>query len=263
MPSPEKPIDLRRYTRHYALAEIGEKGQAVLAHSSVAVIGCGALGSFEAEFLARAGVGRVLVVDRDQVELHNLPRQTLYTEQDVHDRSKKAEAAAKHLRLINSQVITASVVADVQASNVEKLIEPFDVVVDGTDNFETRFLLNDACVKARKPYVYGGVLRTTGTVMAVRPGLGPCLRCVFPTPPEGKGLPNCQTHGVINTIVATTAGMVATQAFKILLGEGPEPKPLWTFDIWKGAFHSVAVKRREDCPCCVLGKYDFLDFTRG
>jgi adenylyltransferase/sulfurtransferase len=255
------PLD--RYSRQAVLPQIGPEGQQKLKDSTAIVIGCGALGSFEAEFLGRAGVGRLILIDRDVLELHNLHRQTLYTEQDVHDRLPKAEAAAKHLRGINSQIITAAIVTDVTASNIEDLIHPADVVIDGTDNFETRYLLNDACVKAGKPYVYGGVLGTQGTVMAVRPGQGPCLRCVYPDPPNPDGLPTCETHGVLNTAVAWVAALESTEAMKILLGEKPSTHPLTALDVWKGNVHHSPVERKSDCVCCAKHNFEFLNSTRG
>jgi adenylyltransferase/sulfurtransferase len=255
------PFD--RYSRQTILPIITLAGQQKLKDSTVLVMGCGALGSFGAELLARAGVGRLILADRDILELHNLQRQTLYTEEDVRQRLPKAEAAAKHLRAINSQIMTASIVTDATATNVEQLIQPVDVVLDGTDNFETRYLLNDACVKEGKPFVYGGVLGTLGTVLTIRPGAGPCLRCVYSEPPNPEGLPTCETHGVLNTAVAWVASLEATETLKILLGEPVSEKPLYSLDIWKGSVHAAPAKRSSTCPCCGLGKYEFLDSTRG
>lgn len=252
-----------RYARQRLLPQVGPQGQEKLRASTVVVAGCGALGSFQADLLARAGVGRLVLIDRDILELHNLQRQTLFSEQDVHDRIPKAEAAARRLRGINSQIITAAVVTDLTAANVENLLSPADVVVDGTDNFETRYLLNDACVKAGKPYVYGGVLGTQGTVLTVRPGEGPCLRCVFPEPPDPDGLPTCETAGVLNTAVAWVASLEATRALAILLGEAPSDKPLVSLDVWKGSARATPFPRAKDCPCCGKKNFEFLDSVRG
>ncbi|NMC72146.1 MAG: thiazole biosynthesis adenylyltransferase ThiF [Myxococcales bacterium] len=253
-----------RYTRQAALDVVGAQGQRVLAGSTVAVIGCGALGSTQAELLARAGVGRLILVDRDVLELHNLQRQLLFDERDVREGLPKAAAAARRLRAINSEIAVEPCVADVTAANVADLIRPADVVLDGTDNFETRYLLNDAAVQAGKPWVYGGVLGTDGTVMTIRPGRGPCLRCVFPDPPEPHLLPTCETHGVLATAVLWVGALQVTEALRLLLHHPlPAGATLHALDVWHGTARAVAVQRHEACPCCGQRRFEFLHGQRG
>jgi adenylyltransferase/sulfurtransferase len=227
------------------------------------VVGCGALGSAQAEFLARAGIGRLILADRDILELHNLQSQLLYDENDVRERLPKAEAAARRLRAVNSSIKIEPVIADVTAANVTELTGRADLVLDATDNFETRYLLNDAAVSAGKPWVYGGVLGSDGMVLAVHPGRGPCLRCLFEDPPEMGLIPTCNTFGVLNTAVAWVAALQVTEALKFLVsGEAADFK-LHTLDIWRGAVTAVAAERRAGCVCCDGRRFDFLDSKRG
>ena len=252
-----------RYARQAALAVIGPAGQQRLAASTVLVVGCGALGSTQAELCARAGVGSLVLVDRDIVELSNLHRQSLFTEQDVHDRLPKAAAAERRLREINSEIEIEGLVVDLTAANVVELIRRADVVLDGTDNFETRYLLNDASVREGKPWVYGGVLGTEGLVLPVDPGTGPCLRCVFPEPPDGRGLPTCETLGVLNAAVAWVAALQVVEALRRLTGAPPAPPELRALDVWRGWVSSVKAPRAEDCPCCGQRRFEFLEQGRG
>jgi molybdopterin/thiamine biosynthesis adenylyltransferase len=247
-----------RYQRQLALSVIGAEGQRKLAASAVVVVGCGALGSRQAELMARAGVGCLTLIDRDRVELHNLPRQTLFDENDARERLPKAQCAARHLRAINSQITIEAVTVDVTAANVEELLPSADVVLDGTDNFETRYLLNDVCVKSNTPWIYGGLLGTVGGVMAVRPGIGPCLRCVFPEAPQTSALATCETRGVLNAAVAWVAALQVTEALKILVGDPPAQFRLYGFDIWKGSYRALDVTRSATCPCCGQRRFDFL-----
>jgi molybdopterin/thiamine biosynthesis adenylyltransferase len=252
-----------RYARQAVLGVIGHAGQEALARSTVLVVGCGALGSTQAELLARAGAGRLILVDRDVLELHNLQRQLLFDEQDVRERMPKAAAAARRLRAINSEIVIEAQVTDVTATNVAELMRPADLVIDGTDNFETRYLLNDAAVQAGKPWVYGGVLGTDGTVMAVRPGLGPCLRCILPDPPDAHLLPTCETQGVLNTAVVWIAALQVTEALKLLVRDPSAEFKLNALDVWHGTTHSVAVKRNDACVCCGERRFEFLSGERG
>jgi adenylyltransferase/sulfurtransferase len=254
---------LYRYSRQLVLPGIGRSGQEKLLKSSVLVVGCGALGSAQSEMLARAGVGKLIIADRDVLELHNLQRQLLFDEDDVAARTPKAPAAAKRLRKINSGIEIADLVADVTSLNVEKIIAGADVVLDGTDNFETRYLLNDVCVKAGKPWVYGGVLGSEGMVMAVRPGRTACLRCVFPDPPDSTSQPTCETNGVLNTVVAVVAAWQSTEILKLLLGHPDAGGVLRSFDPWKGIANAISVSREEECPCCGHRDFEFLAAKRG
>lgn len=251
-PPENAPADAR-YARHAALAKIGREGQNKLAGSTVLVAGCGSLGCAQAGLLARAGIGRLLLADRDIVERYNLPTQMLYDEQDVRERLPKAEAAARRLRAINSEIGIEPIIADVTVSNVENILGPADLVLDGTDNFETRYLINDAAVRAGKPWIYGGVLGTDGMVLAVRPGLGPCLRCLFEDPPDTGALPTCNAFGVLNTAVTWVAALQVTEAIKILTGAEPDGFKLHTLDIWRGSATAAYAKRRADCACCGPG----------
>ncbi|HCC46886.1 MAG TPA: thiamine biosynthesis protein ThiF [Elusimicrobia bacterium] len=247
-----------RYARHAALGKIGQRGQRKLSESSVLVLGCGSIGGAQAMFLARAGLGRLILADRDYVQLCNLPTQILYDENDVKERAPKAEAAARRLRAINPEIKIEPVVADVTAANIEELVGQADLVMDGADNFETRFLLNDAAVKAGKPWVYGGVLGTDGMVLAVRPGQGPCLRCLFDLPAADGRLPTCDAFGVLNTAAAWVAALQVTEALKILTGAEPDGYRLHTLDIWRGTASPVAAERKPNCPCCGRRNFEFL-----
>lgn len=248
-----------RYSRHALLEEFGSGGQERISRSSVLVVGGGALGSTLSMLLARAGVGRLTVVDRDVLELSNLQRQTLYDEQDLASGLPKAQAAARKLGAMNSEIQVNGLAADFTPRNAERLVADADVVADGTDNFETRYLINDACVKLGKPWIYGGVIGTTGMFMSVVPGTGPCLRCVFPQPPAPGTFPTCDTVGVLNTVPAIIASLEATEVFKILLGAEVSAGRLVTLDAWTLRWHEVSAVRSPDCPTCGKGRYEFLD----
>ncbi len=248
-----------RYARQQILPEIGANGQLKLAESTVFIVGCGALGCFQADLLARAGLGRLRIADRDLVEWNNLHRQILFDESDAAANVSKAEAAARHLRAINSTVSVESLAVDVTTRNAESLLADADLVLDGTDNFETRYLLNDVCIKQGKPWVYAGVIGTVGMVMPILPGHGPCLRCVIPTPPEPGTMPTCDTAGVLSSAVAVMASLQVTIALRILLGSPPANTGLLYADVWNGSFELMKFQRNEKCPCCALGNFEFLD----
>jgi adenylyltransferase/sulfurtransferase len=251
-----------RYQRQQILPEIGEGGQLKLAESTVFIIGCGALGCFQANLLARAGLGRIRIADRDLVELSNLQRQVLFEESDATSNISKAEAAAKHLRAINSSISIETLAVDVTVRNAESLIADADLILDGTDNFETRYLINDVCVKLKKPWVYGGVLGTVGMVMPILPGVGPCLRCVIPNPPDPGTFATCDTVGVLNSAVAVVASMQVTVAVKILLGLPPADAGLLHVDIWNSSFEFMKPQKEDGCPCCAQRNFEFLDAVR-
>ncbi|MHB0994862.1 MAG: ThiF family adenylyltransferase [Elusimicrobiales bacterium] len=263
IPRPENAPAEARYARQAALARLGPEGQAKLAAATVLVAGCGSLGSAQAQLLARAGVGRLLLADRDVVELSNLPAQVLYDEQDVKERLPKAEAAARRLRAVNSGISIEPVIADITAANAADLVGRADLVLDGTDNFETRYLINDAAVKAGKPWIYGGVLGTDGMVLAVRPGRGPCLRCLFEDPPDMGAVPTCSTFGVLNTAVAWVAALQVTEAVRLLTGAEQDGFKFHSLDVWRGSAEAISAGRRENCPCCGGRRFDFLDSKRG
>lgn len=249
-----------RYARQVVLPQIGETGQERLANGRVLIVGCGALGSIQASLLARAGMGRIIIADRDVVEEGNLQRQVLFDEKDAAEMLPKAEAAARRLRRVNSTITVKAHVLDVTARNVEGLIAKADLVFDGTDNFETRYLLNDACVKAGVPWIYGGVVGTEGLALAVHPGTGPCLRCLFPHPPPPGVLPTCETAGVLNTVPAVVAAFQVTEGLKHLAG-GPETEAprLLRADPWHGEIRLVEIRRNEACPCCGKREFSYLE----
>src|SRR5215470_14436971 len=249
-----------RYSRQILFSGIGKEGQQRLAQSSAVIIGCGALGAMHAEWLARAGVGQLRLIDRDFIEESNLHRQIMFEERDVADRLPKAVAAAARVSRINSEVRAEAVVKDVNYSNVEELIRDADVALDGTDNFEARFLINDAAVKLDKPWVYGAAVSSYGVQMTIRPRKTPCLRCVFPEMPAPGTSPTCDTAGVILPIIATVASYQVSEALKILTGQIEKLHgSLLQFDLWRNTFTRLNLRERsEDCPACQHERYDFL-----
>ncbi|UCG16733.1 MAG: ThiF family adenylyltransferase [Phycisphaerales bacterium] len=257
---------LRRYSRQMLFAPIGEAGQRKLAASRVTLIGCGALGSVQAEILVRAGVGHVRICDRDFVEWANLHRQALCDEDDIEAGLPKAEAARRKLIRINSQVEVESVVTDVNPANIERLTEDADLILDGTDNFETRYLINDAAVKHGTPWVHGAAIADTGLCMAVLPGETPCLRCVFEDAPPLEMSPTCDTVGVLGPLIHMVAGSQASEAIKILIGHRDAVnRNLVSLDAWTGRFTDIAVadaRERGNCICCKQRQFEYLDGDR-
>lgn len=273
MPPPDSSADpMSRYHRQVILPGIGVEGQRRLAAAHAAIVGCGALGCAIADTLARAGVGRLTLIDRDLVEITNLQRQTLFDEKDAAGLTPKAEAARARLDAVNSAIEVRAVVADLTGANAERLL--FDagakpgVLLDGTDNFETRYLLNDLAVKHGIAYCYGGVVGTTGMQFTVLPGSPdrPCLRCLFPESPAPGSAPTCDTAGVLGPAVAVVAACQSADAIKILTGHSELVAPsLLSFDLWSNERRrlGLAGTRRGDCPACGLGRFEFLDGERG
>lgn len=243
-----------RYSRQILLPEIGLTGQKRLGSAAAVVIGCGALGTHVLSFLVRAGVGKVSFCDRDIVEESNLQRQTLFGERDVG--RAKAKVAEEHLREVNSEITISGEVTDISHANILRIVRGATVVLDATDNMDTRFLVNDACVKLGIPWIYAGAVGTTGMVMPVVPG-GPCLRCVFPSIPQPGQLPTCDTVGIINTLPAVMASFEVTEAFKIMQDKEPS-KGLLFIDVWSGDIQRIKVKRNPDCECCGKRNFEFL-----
>jgi adenylyltransferase/sulfurtransferase len=233
---------------------MGEKGQEKLKKSRVVIIGCGALGSFIAEHAARAGVGDILVVDKDVVELHNLQRQHLFCEADVGN--PKAATAERILREINTDITITGVVDDVNPANVEQFIKKRDIVLDGTDNLYTRYLVNDACIHHGVPWIYGACVSVHGMSMNILPE-GPCLRCLLPQVPSPGSVPTCDVIGILNTVPSVIGSLEFTEAVKYLIG-GSVDSHLTLVDMWEKEFRTVAVSKRKDCPCCVRHDYEFL-----
>lgn len=253
-------MNLERYSRQILFSGIGKTGQQRLAASRAVVIGCGALGAMHAEMLARAGTGYLRLVDRDFIEESNLQRQVMFEERDVLERLPKAVAAAARISRINSDIEVDARVADVNYANVEELIQDADVVLDGTDNFETRYLLNDAAVKLNKTWVYGAVVGSYGVQMTVRPRVTPCLRCVFAEAPAPGTSPTCDTAGVILPIIATISAYQVTEALKVLTGQFDKLHGrLLQFDVWENRTTQLQLGERVgDCPACAEGRYEFL-----
>jgi molybdopterin/thiamine biosynthesis adenylyltransferase len=240
-----------RYSRQIRFSPIGEDGQGKLLESRVALIGCGALGSFQAGALARAGVGTLDIIDRDYVELSNLQRQWLFEENDAIEGLPKAVAAARRIAAINSTIRVNPIVADLGAANIEDLLAEADVILDATDNFETRYLVNDYAIHSDTPWIYGAAVSSYGLVMPVLPGRTSCLKCIYPDPPSGAQ-PTCETAGVLNTITSLIASLQVSMAFQILVGKIDEvPCKITTVDLWSGAIRQIRQpERAPDCQAC-------------
>lgn len=248
-----------KYSRQVLFAPIGRNGQERLRASKAVIIGCGALGTAQASLLARAGVGRLRIVDRDYVEESNLQRQVLFDESDAAERLPKAAAAERKLRRINSDVAIEGLVEDAQPNNIENLIAGFDLVLDGTDNFEARFLLNDAAVKLGIPWIYGAVVASYGVTMTIVPGRTACLACVMPQTPEGMH-ETCDTAGVIGPAVHWVAAVQTAEALKILCGKTERLHgQLMSADIWENRLQQVAAPRDTECRVCVQREFVHLE----
>jgi adenylyltransferase/sulfurtransferase len=254
---------LERYSRQVRFAALGEPGQRALLSSRVALCGCGALGTVLANHLARAGVGFIRIVDRDFIETHNLQRQILFDEQDVALNLPKAEAAARKIRSINSSIEVEAIVTDIDHTNIIDLVGDADLILDGTDNFETRYLINDAAVKLGKPWVFGGVIGSEGQTMTIIPGKTPCLRCLIETAPPPGMTPTCETAGVLGPAVAVIASFEAIEAIKLLAGAWDALNAsLIMVDIWDWSFRQLKVAGllgKVDCPCCGERRFEWLD----
>ncbi|MNZ44142.1 Molybdopterin-synthase adenylyltransferase [compost metagenome] len=247
-----------RYSRQILFAGIGENGQEKLAQSSVCIVGMGALGTVLANHMVRAGVGRVRMVDRDYVEYSNLQRQMLYDEEDAKEALPKVIAAQRRLGRINSAIQLEALFEDATSNNIHNLLENMDLVLDGTDNFQTRFLLNDACYSMGIPLVYGGAVSSRGMSAIFIPGSTPCLRCLLQSP-DASGQ-TCDTIGVISPIVDIIASYQAVEAIKYLVeAKGEQRNGLVSIDVWHNHFYTMKLgKQRADCPCCQLKQYPAL-----
>lgn len=260
--------DLSRYDRQMRYAPLGESGQRRLKDSTALICGCGALGSVQASTLVRAGVGRVRIVDRDFLELNNLQRQVLYDETDVAAGLPKAIAAQAKLKLINSNVQVEAQVADIDHNNIASLLESVDVILDGTDNFEIRFLLNDASQKFGVPWVYGGCIGAEGQSMTIIPSKSACLRCLMPeTPPPGT-TPTCDTAGILGPIINVIASVQSAEAIKILSGnEAAVSQKLTVFELWDNCLRQIKLDaltdNRDNCPACSKTDLPWLDGRLG
>ncbi len=278
----ENTNSLHRYHRQMLLAGFGTEGQQRLADSTALILGCGALGTVSANMLARAGVGHLIIVDRDFIDLTNLQRQVLFDEEDITAGLPKAEAAKRKIARINSQVEVTAVVDDINHRNIGRLAEQADILVDGLDNFETRYLANDCAVKYGKPYVYGGAVSTSGMALAILPHspdgrspwetladgshATPCFRCLFEQAPAGES-PTCDTVGVLGPAVSIIANFQASEALKILTGNFARVNPkLLNIDLWTNTLMQLDVSdswQETDCPTCKHRQFDYLEGKSG
>lgn len=260
-------LTLDRYSRQMRFYGLGEAGQKRLLASRVTMCGCGALGTVLANALARAGVGTLRVVDRDFIETNNLQRQVLFDEQDVAENLPKAEAAARKLRAINSGIKIEPVVTDIDRTNIVDLVRDADLILDGTDNFEIRYLINDAAIKLNKPWVYGGCIGSHGQTMTILPGQTPCLRCVFEAAPGPGETGTCETAGVLSPIVNIVASFQAAEAIKILAGKMDQiNRDLVYIDVWENVQKRIKIAPllgKVDCPCCQHHQYEWLEGQHG
>ncbi|MFH0945290.1 MAG: ThiF family adenylyltransferase [Planctomycetota bacterium] len=250
-----------RYSRQLLFHEIGEAGQRLIGSSRMAVVGLGALGCQEAALLARAGVGFLRLIDRDFVEVTNLQRQILFTEEDAALALPKAVAAANHLAAANSEIEIRAEVRDLTASTVERLLTGVDIIVDGSDNFEVRYLVNDFAVRAGLPWIYAAGVGATGLILPVIPEITACLRCLFEDPPPAGSAATCDTAGVFGPLTSTVGAVAAMEALKIAAGRREAVRRgLLQIDLWSNEFRAIAVDRpREECPCCGRRRFPFLE----
>ena len=249
-----------RYSRQILFHGLGQEGQRRLLASRIVVVGCGAIGAAAANLLARAGVGQISIIDRDFVEPSNLQRQTLFDEQDARAALPKAVAAERKLRAINRDIAVLGVVADLCPDNVEELLAPADLILDGTDNFETRLLMNDFAVKSHRPWIYAAAVGSYGLTMAIRPGATACLACLLGCDASRGGLEQtCDTVGVLGPIVNLIASLEVAEALKLLSGrEEALHGRLLSCDVWTGRMQSVQVARDPGCRVCALQEFRYL-----
>lgn len=257
-----KPEQHERYSRQILFAGIGEAGQEKLLAASAVLVGCGALGTAVANLLVRAGLGRLRIIDRDFVEPSNLQRQTLFDEADARDALPKAVAAERRLRAVNSTVQVEGIVGDLTPKNAKDLLSGFPLILDGTDNFETRLLLNDAALSLGVPWIYAAVVGSYGVTMAIRPGETACLACLLEGEEKSAAIgaeATCDTAGVLQTAVGVIASIEATEAMKFLAGK-PEALNgrLVACDVWSGKFQSIRVARNSSCRACARREFQYL-----
>lgn len=255
--------ECERYSRQIRFTAIGEEGQERLLQAHAVIVGCGALGSFQAAALARAGVGRLTIIDRDYVEPSNLQRQWLFEESDAAEALPKAVSAERHLASINSSVQVRGIVADLTPANIDQWLGQAQVILDGTDNFETRYLVNDFALSREIPWIYGAAVGSYGLTMPVIPGRTACLRCIYPEPPAGAQ-PTCETAGVLNSITAIIAAFQTADALKILAGRTADVRAhLTTVDVWDGGVRQIEQPAPDpECPACGARDYAYLEGRR-
>ena len=268
-------MDLTRYERQTIFPGLGKEGQMRLAAATAVVVGCGATGTALANHLVRMGVGRVRIIDRDFIELNNLQRQILFDQDDIDHNLPKAEAAAAKLRIVNRDIEIEAVVVDVNAGNILALLNDATIVLDGTDNFSTRYLINDACIRLQKPWIYTGVIASYGMSATLLPDGAAaelpgermttgCLRCLLGEMPAPGTTPTCDTAGVIGPAVALITAVAAGEAMKLLVGQGTINPGILHLDLWTHEYEAFGVaQRRADCPACGQHRFDFLDAKAG
>ncbi|MEP9411911.1 MAG: ThiF family adenylyltransferase [Candidatus Brocadia sp.] len=251
-----------RYARQTLFYGIGNHGQKILMQKNAALVGCGALGCTSANLLVRSGVRRLKIIDRDYIEESNLQRQSLFDEEDISKNLPKAVAAQKKLQKVNSCVQVESFTADLNPSNIETLLDSADIIIDGTDNFETRFLINDYCVKKEIPWIYGACIGSMGLTMNIVPSKTPCLRCVLEDIPPPGAIETCDTAGIIAPIASMIASVQVAEALKILTGNfGTLSKGLLKIDLWRNEIkriHVEDIREKSDCITCRQHRYEFL-----
>ena len=249
-----------KYSRQMLFTGIGREGQEKLLASSAVIVGCGAIGAAAAGLLVRAGVGRIRILDRDFVELSNLQRQTLFDESDAAQSLPKAVAAERKLKAINAGVGVEGVIADLSSKNAEELLSGFDIILDGTDNFETRYLVNDFSVKANRSWIYAAAVASYGLTLTIQPGITPCLACLLETPGSPGLEETCDTVGVLGPIVNLIASIEVAEALKLLVGnEQNLNRRLISCDVWSGRFQSVRVARNPNCRACARQEFIYLE----
>ena len=257
-------MNLNRYSRQTVFPEIGEQGQKKLLHSKVAVVGMGALGTVVANALARAGIGFLRLIDRDYVELSNLQRQTLYDEHDATRNLPKAVAACHHLANVNSEITLEPIVEEIDSGNIERLFEGIDLVLDGLDNWDSRFLLNEACHKLAIPWIYCAAIGAQGMTMNIlHTETRPCLRCIVPPDADSNNTPSCATAGVLNMATGTIAAVQAAEAVKILIGSPNVRDGLFVANLWDNQFKTIRFEKNDDCPVCVRCRYENRERING
>ena len=254
-----------RYSRQTLFFPNGLADQHRLSQARVALVGCGALGTVIAGLLVRAGVGLLRVIDRDVIEGSNLQRQTLFDEEDIRQGLPKAIAAARKLGLVNSEVEIEPLAVDFEPDNAERLLGDVELILDGTDNFEIRYLINDAAVKLNKPWIYGGCIGGHGQTMTILPGETPCLRCIFPEAPPPGAVTTCDTAGVIGPIGGVIGSFASAEALKMLTGaHGQLRSGLLWLDVWNNSIQSTPFGGPvEDCPTCQRGRFEQLEGGAG
>jgi molybdopterin/thiamine biosynthesis adenylyltransferase len=264
-------VVVERFRRQLAYPAVGLQGQERLSHSKIAIVGLGALGSTIAERLARCGVGSIRLIDRDWVELDNLPRQALYTLHDAEYHLPKSIAAANHLAAIDPKIHIEPKVCDLSHRNAVELLQGADIVLDGTDNFEARYLINDVCVSLGIPWVHAGIIGASGQAMLVEPGKTACFRCLLPDPPPIESMQTCDSVGVLGPAVGVIASWQALLGMKWIVqggkadvphdelqGERGRKSTLSVFELWSGEVRNVSLTRMPNCPTCVERRFEFL-----